>query len=113
MCSEDIELRNRRRAVVEFSRRGIAEPVVFGPVDSLLMRDYQLNPILASHYPPESTLGLSYSDYKSQVLAYLTPDYQAQYDAPEAWDAMVLRVVDALIRLFLLCSTIELASHPL
>ena len=129
---------------IEFSRRGIAEPVVFGPVDRLLMRDYQLTPILASHYPPESAflqkvnalinrsqtqardifdldhllrsgvsprglvlpaqwreaqqnaLGLSYSDFKSQVLAYLTPDYQAQYDSSEAWDAMVLRVVDAL-----------------
>ena len=39
---------------IEFSRRGIGEPVVFGPVDNLLMREYQLTPILASHYPPEA-----------------------------------------------------------
>jgi hypothetical protein len=41
---------------IEFSRRGIGEPVVFEPVDSLIMREYQLTPILASHYPPEAAL---------------------------------------------------------
>ncbi len=38
----------------------------------------------------------SYSIFKSQVVSYLAPDYQAQYDRPEIWDAMVLRVVEAL-----------------
>ena len=129
---------------IEFSRRGITDPIVFGPIDSLLIRDYQLTPILANHYPAESAflqkvnalihrsqtqardvfdldhlirsgglsqglvlppqwrdaqqnaLGLSYSVFKSQVVSYLAPDYQAQYDRPDIWDAMVLRVVEAL-----------------
>jgi hypothetical protein len=129
---------------IEFSRRGMTDPVVFGPVDPLLIRDYQLTPILANHYPAESAflqkvnalihrsqtqardvfdldhliragasaqgvvrsphwreaqqnaMGLSYSAFKSQVVSYLAPDYQAHYDRPEIWDAMVLRVVDAL-----------------
>ena len=129
---------------IEFSRRGIREPVVFEPVDSLIMREYQLTPILASHYPPEvafrqkidalihrsqtqardifdldhllrcgvspkgmdmpakwreaqqNALSISYAVFKSQVLSFLSPEYQAHYDTQEAWDKMVLRVVDAL-----------------
>jgi hypothetical protein len=129
---------------IEFSRRGMGDPVTFGPVDSLLMRTYQLTPILASHYPAEaafrqkiealihrsqtqardifdldhllrsgvSTLGMvlpsswreaqhnalavSFDVFKSQVLSYLAPEYQAQYDAPQIWDDMVLRVVEAM-----------------
>jgi hypothetical protein len=129
---------------IEFSRQGMGEPIAFGPVDSLLMREYQLTPILASHYPPEAAFrqklnelihrsqtqardifdldhllrsGVSLQDmalpvrwedgqknalaissdiFKSQVLSYLAPDYQAQYAAPEIWDEMVLRVVEAL-----------------
>ena len=129
---------------IEFSRRGIREPVVFEPVDSLIMREYQLTPILASHYPPEAAfrqkinalihrsqtqardifdldhllrcgvipkgldipaqwreaqqnaLSLSYATFKSQVLSFLAPEYQAQYDNQQVWDEMVLRVVEAL-----------------
>ena len=129
---------------IEFSRRGMSEPVVFEPVDGLIMRDYQLTPILASHYPADvafrqkvdalihrsqtqardiydldhllrcgvSTQGMvlpkqwreaqqnamsvSFDDFKSQVLSFLSPEYQAQYAVPEVWDEMVIRVVDAL-----------------
>ena len=129
---------------IEFSRRGMSDPVVFEPVDSLIMREYQLTPILASHYPAEAAfrqkinalihrsqtqardvfdlahllrsgvstkgmvlppqwrgaqqnaLSISYDDFKGQVLAYLAPDYQAQYDTREMWDELVLRVVEAL-----------------
>jgi hypothetical protein len=129
---------------IEFSRRGIDQPIAFDPVDGLLMRDYQLTPFLASHYPPEiaffqkinalihrpqtqardvfdlahllnsgvSTLGMvmpprwreaqqnamsvSFDMFKAQVLAFLAPDYQAQYNAPHVWDEQVLRVVEAL-----------------
>lgn len=129
---------------VEFSRRGIDNPIAFGPVDSLLIRDYQITPILASHYSPEAAfrqkigalihraqtqardifdldhllrsgvsprgmalpdrcheaqenaLALSFDVFKAQVLAFLAPDYQAQYDDPQVWDEMVLRVVEAL-----------------
>ena len=131
---------------IEFSRRGIDDEVVFGPVDNLLMRDYQLTPFLASHYPPEaafrqkvnalihrsqtqardifdldhllrsgvSTRGIalsphcveaqqnamsvSYDVFKSQVLSFLPLDYQSQFDTPQVWDEMVLRVVEALKR---------------
>lgn len=129
---------------IEFSRRGLDQPIAFEPVDGLLMRDYQLTPFLASHYPPEvafrqkinalihrsqtqardvfdlahllnsgvSPLGMvmppqwreaqqnamsvSFAIFKAQVLAFLAPAYQAQYDTPQVWDDMVLRVVDAL-----------------
>lgn len=37
---------------IEFSRRGDGSEAVFEPVDAVLMRDYQLTPFLASHYPP-------------------------------------------------------------
>lgn len=39
---------------------------------------------------------VSYSIFKSQVVSYLHPEYQAQYSSPELWDSMVLRVVEAL-----------------
>ncbi len=129
---------------IEFSRRGIDDPVVFEPVDSLLMRDYQMTPFMASHYPPEAAfrqkigalihraqtqardifdldlllrsgvspqgmvrprqwreaqqkaMSISFDIFKSQVLAFLSPDYQAQYATPQAWDDLVLRVVEAL-----------------
>lgn len=129
---------------IEFSRSGITDPVSFDPVDSLLMRTYQLPPILASHYPMETAfrqkvhalihrsqtqardifdldhllrsgvstrdmslppewreaqqnaLAVSCEVFKSQVLSFLSPDYQAQYATPGVWDDMVLRVVEAL-----------------
>lgn len=129
---------------IEFSRRGMSDPVDFGPVDSLLMREYQLTPILASHYSAEAAfrqkihalihrtetrardvfdldlllrsgvstkgmampmqwreaqhnaLSVTYDVFKSQVLSFLAPEYQAQYDAPGVWDDIVLRVVEAL-----------------
>src|SRR3990172_4324974 len=34
--------------------------------------------------------------FKSQVLAYLPPDDQAQYDSPSVWDTILLEVADAL-----------------
>lgn len=129
---------------IEFSRRGIDAPVAFGPVDGLLMREYQLTPILASHYPPDAAfrqkinavihrsqtqardifdldhllrsgvsprgmalpsqwreaqqkvMAISFDVFKSQVLSFLAPEYQAQYDSPQVWDDMVLRVAEAM-----------------
>lgn len=129
---------------IEFSRRGLDCPVAFGPVDPAIMHDYQITPLLASHYPPEvafrqkinalihraqpqardifdldhllrsgvstggmnlparwreaqqNAMSVSYAVFKSQVLSFLAPDYQAQYDDPRVWDGMVLRVVEAL-----------------
>lgn len=37
---------------IEFSRRGFENEAVFEPIDATLMRNYQLTPFLASHYPP-------------------------------------------------------------
>lgn len=129
---------------IEFSRRGIDAPLAFEPVDAVLMRQYQLTPFLASHYPREvafrqkinalihraqtqardifdldhllrcgvstqamtlppkwreaqqNALSVSFDVFKAQVLAFLAPDDQAQYDDPHVWDEMVLRVVEAL-----------------
>ena len=129
---------------IEFSRRGLDQPVAFGPVDQALMREYQLTPLLASHYPAETAfrqkvqalihrtqpqardlfdlahllrsgvstqemarppqwpeaqqkaLSITYDIFKSQVLAFLAPEYQAQYDDPQVWDELVLGVVEAL-----------------
>lgn len=129
---------------IEFSRRGLDDPVVFEPVDSLLIRTYQMTPFMASHYPPETAfrqkvnalahrsepqardifdldhllrsgvsvrgmvlpahwqnacdnaMSISFDVFKAQVLAYLHPDYQVQYNDPTMWDEMVLRVVEAL-----------------
>jgi predicted nucleotidyltransferase component of viral defense system len=130
---------------VEFSRRGIGEPIAFEAVDGLLIREYRLTPILASHYPPEAAfrqkihalihrsqtqardifdldlllrsgvtpdsapmplearrqaqenaLSLAYDVFKSQVLSFLSPEYQAQYADPQVWEAMVMRVAEAM-----------------
>ena len=129
---------------IEFSRRGIDDPVTFETVDSVLMREYQITPFLASHYsaeaafrqkvhalihrsqtqardvfdlahllrsgvstqgmaPPlrwreaqQNALSVSFEVFKSQVLAFLSPDHQSQYDDPQMWDDLVLRVVEAL-----------------
>ncbi|MFV0339549.1 MAG: nucleotidyl transferase AbiEii/AbiGii toxin family protein [Parachlamydiaceae bacterium] len=39
---------------IEFSRRGIDELADFGIIDSLILQNYQLTPILVSHYAKES-----------------------------------------------------------
>lgn len=43
-----------------------------------------------------NALSISFPVFKAQVLAFLAPDYQPQYDDPQVWDEMVLRVVEAL-----------------
>jgi predicted nucleotidyltransferase component of viral defense system len=43
-----------------------------------------------------NALTIDFGTFKSQVLAYLEPEAQAQYDSPSAWDTIVLEVVDAL-----------------
>src|SRR5690349_2551554 len=47
---------------IEFSRRGIDELVDFGIIDSLILQNYQLTPILASHYAKEAA-------FKQKVVA--------------------------------------------
>jgi hypothetical protein len=43
-----------------------------------------------------NALALDFGTFKSQVLSYLEPEAQVQYDSPPAWDAIVLEVVDGL-----------------
>jgi len=41
-------------------------------------------------------MSISFEVFKAQVLSFLHPDYQAQYDSPDVWDGIVLNVVEAL-----------------
>ncbi len=44
----------------------------------------------------ENALSMSAEDFRSQVVAYLPPEFQEHYSRPEVWDALVAKVVDAL-----------------
>jgi len=44
----------------------------------------------------QHVLDLSFDDFKGQVLAYLQPDDQASYDAPQIWESMQLTVLAQL-----------------
>lgn len=44
----------------------------------------------------ENALSITFADFKSQILAYLTPDDQKQYDSQGIWDHILLTVVNAL-----------------
>ncbi len=44
----------------------------------------------------QNAMSVSFDTFKAQVLAFLAPEYQAQYDAPQVWDDQVLRVFEAL-----------------
>ncbi len=48
------------------------------------------------HEAESNVMSVTFDIFKSQVLSYLPPDYQRQYDSPSVWDDMVLRVVEAL-----------------
>jgi predicted nucleotidyltransferase component of viral defense system len=39
---------------------------------------------------------VSYDMFKSQVVSYLHPDYQAQYSSSDLWDSMILTIANAL-----------------
>jgi predicted nucleotidyltransferase component of viral defense system len=43
-----------------------------------------------------NAMTVDFGMFKSQVLAYLPPDDQAQYDSSSVWDTIVLEVADAL-----------------
>jgi hypothetical protein len=61
---------------IEFSRRGMPEPIVVGPVDGLVMRAYQMTPFLASHYPPEAA-------FRQKIQALI---HRAQTQARDVFD---------------------------
>lgn len=46
----------------------------------------------------ENAMGISFDDFKGQVLSYLTEDYQKQYNDKLIWEEIVLTVVNSLNR---------------
>ena len=42
----------------------------------------------------KQAVSITFSDFKSQVLAYLPFEYQQQYDNPALWDMIVLKVCE-------------------
>jgi len=131
---------------IEFSRRGLEEPIIFERISPEIIRAYELYPIMANHYPAEvvcqqkiralltrsvtqardlfdfhlllvsrvkkiilnedlrqnlikvkeNILSIDYATYKSQVISYLEPEDQSQYESEEIWDSMKLLVIEAL-----------------
>ena len=43
-----------------------------------------------------NAMSVTFDVFKAQVLSYLDPEHQAQYDSEPVWEDAVLRVVDAL-----------------
>jgi predicted nucleotidyltransferase component of viral defense system len=43
-----------------------------------------------------NAMAVDFGAFKSQVLSYLEPEAQAQYDSPAAWDSIVREVAEAL-----------------
>lgn len=56
-----------------------------GPVEDSLCRQAK-----------KKAFTVTFDMYKAQVVSFLNPDYQSQYDSPALWDSMILRVDEAL-----------------
>jgi predicted nucleotidyltransferase component of viral defense system len=56
---------------------------------------------VVAHLPQaiENTMGIGYSEFTGQVVAYLEPEYQDHYKERRVWDALQAQVVEALDRL--------------
>lgn len=48
------------------------------------------------HEAEERCLAMPFDDFKGQVLAFLAPEQQADYDSAAVWEQMSLRVAEAL-----------------
>lgn len=131
---------------IEFSRRKLDAGIQFETVDTELLRQYSLSPIMSNHYDAqtmyeqkilalalrsqvqardvfdlyllitthnnltrctepvrtqiekalENASQITFTNFKGQVLAYLSEDYAAQYNDEKIWDNIVLTVTDAL-----------------
>jgi len=46
----------------------------------------------------DTILTVSFDDYKSQVVSYLSYDYQQQYGTKEMWDIIVLKLIEIMER---------------
>ncbi len=131
---------------IEFSRRSLDKDIAFETIQSQVLRQYALPPIMANHYCFQSmyeqkiaalalrtetqardifdlyllicsgnnlktlntkttphinkaitnAMSISFTDFKGQVIAYLSEDYQKQYDDKNLWNSIVAHVVQAL-----------------
>ena len=50
----------------------------------------------ASLKAQENAMSITFATFKSQVLAYLSEEYRAQYDSESVWETMQLSVAEAL-----------------
>jgi predicted nucleotidyltransferase component of viral defense system len=68
----------------------------------LLLRSGDVTPVAVVAARPDITraqanaLGVGYDAFRGQVLAFLPADQQAAFGEPQAWEKVVLRVVEAL-----------------
>lgn len=67
-------------------------------LDLLYPRAGQLHGVEAAtlQKAQENAMSISFADFRGQVWAYLEPEYQADYDSAEVWNAMVERVCNRL-----------------
>ena len=88
-------LKQKIRALAD--RRQVQARDVFD-IDLLLNSGACLDKPGGSRHAQAATnaLNVSFDMFKAQVLSFLHPDHQAQFDSPTVWDEMVLRVVTAL-----------------
>jgi predicted nucleotidyltransferase component of viral defense system len=131
---------------IEFSRRKMEEGVAYTGVDTELLTQYRLYPIICNHYTHNTAViqkmraligrtetqardifdlkwlldqddfnnisifseteintviqnsnGITYEDYKGQVVAYLMEPYQAFYGTREKWDEIRSQVIKTLM----------------
>jgi hypothetical protein len=132
---------------LEFSRRALEPGSVFEPLSPEIIRQYELPPLMANHYPAptvwrqkigailsrtapqardvfdlhvlletglissaglaqgerpdaaqlkDNILAVDFGQFKSQVISYLEPDIQSQYDSEKTWDMMRWRIIESL-----------------
>lgn len=43
-----------------------------------------------------TAMSVTFEDFKGQVIAYLEPEHQSQYNSKQVWEEIILRVVNAL-----------------
>lgn len=131
---------------IEFSRRKLDGDIAYAAIDSELLTQYHLYPIICNHYTHNTAViqkikaligrtetqardvfdlkwlldqgsfnstsiftaaeittaiqnsnGITYEDFKGQVIAYLMEQYQAFYDSPSKWDEIRSQVIKTLM----------------
>lgn len=130
---------------IEFSRRDLDVNTSYELIDSSLLRQYSLAPIMANHYSMQTMFnqkiralagrsetqsrdifdlylliesgnhfgidegtahllsdakskaeGITFEDFKGQVIAYLPLEYQNQYDDELVWESIINKVITVL-----------------